>query len=70
MDKSRIIFRILITLLLATVSLCVRNKSELEWKDRARLPAVSLGLVQFEITPKALANSSPELERQRQLWDR
>ncbi|HYV09453.1 MAG TPA: hypothetical protein VE980_00880 [Pyrinomonadaceae bacterium] len=33
MDKRRHTFGILITLLLVTVSSCVRNKSELEWKE-------------------------------------
>ena len=33
MDKSRIVFNLLITLLLVTVSSCVRNRSELEWKE-------------------------------------
>jgi len=33
MHKSTITFGILVTLLLVTVSSCVRNKSELEWKE-------------------------------------
>lgn len=35
MDNSRIIFSLLITLLLVTVSSCVGNKSELDWKELA-----------------------------------